>query len=202
MGHSEVARLPRSTRWRVVVELLNEPRLDAPRVARAACLAAERYLRELGNDPSLSHCFWLLTRLAAAARGDEFETELARLGIYVEPNESVLHFVVRVADQTRVDLGAFAESGPFGEIAAQALRRTLVETVGTEGQSFLFSSVDDLETHSAAMGRSRASGISPVASPALSWAKSSATTSTAKCRMQSATVDSPRCATAGSSWTR
>lgn len=145
MGHTVVARLPLSRRWRAVVALLQLPRLDAPGVAGATALAAERRLRQLGRDPSLAYCFWLLTRLASAARGPDFLDAVARLGIPARPDDTALQFVARVADRTRVELDGHPEAGPFGEMAALALRRALAETVGAEGRSLFGSSLEDLE---------------------------------------------------------
>ena len=150
MGHNEVARLPTSQRWRVVVGLLNSPQLNSPGVSSAVTAAAERRLRELGDDPSLTYCFWTLTRLASAARGrgaggSAFIGEVSALGIPAEPGESALRFLARVADHTRERLSEYPESGPFGDIAATALRQALAETVGTRGRSLFGSSLDDLE---------------------------------------------------------
>ena len=145
MGHTIVGRLPKSERWRVVVGLLHAPRLDAPAVAGATARAAERRLLELRGDPSLAYCFWLLTRLAGAARGPDFLAEVAALGIPARPDDTALQFVARVADRARVELDRYPESGPFGELASLALRRALTETVGAEGRSLFGSSLEDLE---------------------------------------------------------
>ena len=146
MGHTEIARLPASVRWRVVVGLLQAPQLDAAAVGGAVTLAAERRLRELSGDPSIAYCFWLLTRLASAARGPDFLADAAQLGIPVRPGDSALRFLARVADHTRGMLSARPESGPFGDIAATALRQALSETVGTQGRSLFGSSLEDVET--------------------------------------------------------
>ena len=145
MGHTIVARLPKSQRWREVVALLDAPRLDAAGVAGATVVAAERRLLQLRGDPSLTYCFWLLTRLASAARGPDFLSDAAQLGVPAKPDDTALQFVARVADRTRVELNRFPESGPFGELAALALRHALTETVGAEGRSLFGSSLEDLE---------------------------------------------------------
>ena len=146
MGHSELGYLPTSAPWQAVANLLVAPRLDAPAVAAATIAAAEDRLVKLRGDPSLSYCFWLLVRLAEAARGPDFLADAARLGVPVEPDDTALAFVARAADRARVELNAHPESGPFGELASLALRRALTETVGTEGRSLFGSSLEDLET--------------------------------------------------------
>ncbi len=145
MGHSELGYLPKTQRWRAVADLLGAPRLDAAAVAAATVYAAERRLRELRGDPSLTHCFWLLIRLAEAARGPDFLASVSQLGIPARLDDTALAFVVRVADAARVELNRHPKSGPFGELASLALRRALSETVGTEGRSLFGSSLDDLE---------------------------------------------------------
>lgn len=145
MGHTIVGRLPKSQRWRLLVELLELPRLDVPDVAAVTVKAADRRLLQLRGDPSLTYCFWLLTRLAAAARGPDFQETVAQLGVPAQPGDTALQFVSRVADRTRIELDQHPESGPFGDMAALALRRALSETVGTQGRSLLGSSLDDLE---------------------------------------------------------
>lgn len=145
VGHTIIDRLPRGKRWQVVVGLLNTPELRAGDVAGATCLAAERRLIQLRGDPSLAYCFWLLVRLAAAARGDNFVDEVRQLGIPARRDDTAAQFVARVADHTRVVLNDRPASGPFGELAALALRAALRETVGTEGRSLFGSPLDDLE---------------------------------------------------------
>ncbi len=121
------------------------PGLDAPAVAGATVAAAADRLDDLGDDPSLTYCFWLLTRLASAARGPSFEEDLAALGLVVRSNDPIAGFVSQVSDRVRDEVGRHPESGPFGELASLALRRALLETVGTEGRSLFGSSLEDLE---------------------------------------------------------
>jgi hypothetical protein len=145
VGHTIVGRLPKSERWRVVVELLRSPTLDTPSLARATVEAAEGRLKQLRGDPSLTYCFWLLVRMANAARGPDFVADVRRLGIPIQPDDTALNAVARVADRAQIELNRHPESGPFGELAALALRRALLETVGSEGRSLFGSSVEDLE---------------------------------------------------------
>lgn len=145
MGHTELGYMPHSARWRVVAALLASPRLDVPAVASSTSKAAEKRLQALGRDPSLGYCFWLLVRLAEAARGPDFIEAAAHLGIALRADDTALMVIARATDRTRIELNRYPESGPFGEIASLALRRALTETVGTEGRSLFGSSLDDLE---------------------------------------------------------
>lgn len=145
MGHTRIGRLPRTARWKRVVALLNAPSLDASAVARASALAAEQRLRRLSNDPTLIHCFWILTRLATAARRPDFAQGLAEIGVEARPNEPILGFIARLSEQVRVEAAAHPESGHFANLASLALRRALSETIGQHGRSLFGSSVEDLQ---------------------------------------------------------
>lgn len=145
MGHLRLGRLPKTRRWGEVVELLDSSPNDVPRIAGAVVEAADRRLRALGADPSLTYCFWLLTRITWASRGGTFLSDLSELGIQVSAQDSALAFISRVTDRARVELSHHPESGPFAELASLALRRALSETVGQQGPSLFGSDVEDLQ---------------------------------------------------------
>src|SRR5215204_2519336 len=58
MGHTIIARLPRTARWQAVVDLLAMPELRAADVAGLTSRAARSRLLGLHTDPSLTYCFW------------------------------------------------------------------------------------------------------------------------------------------------
>ena len=145
MGHLRIGRLPKTRRWNAVVDLLGAADVNAPTIARATVSAAEERLRDLADDPSLSYCFWLLTRITWAARGDNFAETLANLGIDVGPNDSTIGFISQVNDRAREVVGLFLESGHFSELATLSLRRALSETVGQQSLSLFGSSIEQLQ---------------------------------------------------------
>ena len=89
MGHVRLGVLPKSRKWRQVVE---ELRLgsEVELVAASAADAAEAALRTASNDPAFLHAFWLLTQVPLAARGPEFSQDLKRLGIQVPDRPSLM----------------------------------------------------------------------------------------------------------------
>lgn len=80
MGHIRLGTLPRSKKWREVVELLES---DAPLdlVAEAAAKASERDLARASKDPLFQFVSSLLVRLPLLARAPGFEDALAELGV-------------------------------------------------------------------------------------------------------------------------
>src|SRR5690349_20610234 len=105
MGHNRLGRLPKTQRWREVVRLIDDSPTDTSAVARATVRAAEARLRELGRDPALAYCFWLLTRIASASRSPDFPEQLALLGLDPEGTTTVLSFIAQVSDRVGRELG-------------------------------------------------------------------------------------------------
>jgi hypothetical protein len=145
MGHIRLGRLPRTLRWQGVVQLLDQSPEDVSAVTRATLTTASERLRQLTRDPWLSFCFWLLARVTEAARGPEFVSVLAELGIEAQEGQSTIGFISRVSDRAREEAARHPESGPFAELASLALRRALSETVGQEGRPFLSTALKDLQ---------------------------------------------------------
>jgi hypothetical protein len=145
MGHVRLGRLPTTRRWGDVVDLLRlSSAEEVGAVALATLQASERRLQELGGDPSLTYCFWLVTRLASASRGTDFTGAVAELGIEVRESDTALGFIARLTKHARAVLARHTESGPFSELASLAMRHALSETMGQEGRSLFGSSVEDL----------------------------------------------------------
>lgn len=144
MGHNRLGRLPKTQQWLELVALLETAPERVPTVAGQALTAADDRLRQLADDPALTYCFWLLTRVTWASRSADFADQLADLGVAVQPDDSALTFVAQLADHVRGVDAQDTGSGHFGELAALALRRALAETVGQQGASFLGSSVEDV----------------------------------------------------------
>jgi len=144
MGHLRLGRLPKTRRWREVVELLDAPEANSAAISAAVLHAAERRLRGLGKDSSLSYAFWLLTKITWAARQPGFEVELRRLGFEVTDDTSIFSFISEVSGHLRRTLPPETPSGPFSELVSLAVRRALTDSIGGYGRSLFGSSVDDL----------------------------------------------------------
>lgn len=145
MGHTRLGRLPKYLRWKQVVALLEESPGNAEDVSRATAVAADEWLLRLKSDPSLTYCFWLLTRVTWAARSDSFAEQLQSFGLDVNDGTSNLAFIASLVESARTELSHHPESGPASELASLALRRALSETVGQQGRTLFGSSLSDLQ---------------------------------------------------------
>ena len=89
MGHLRMGRLPKTRRWTQVVDLLDAGSLDTGALAAAVFEAADYRLRQLANDQGLGYSFWLLTRIALAARGKHLRRGFVPVGHHGGPRTIV-----------------------------------------------------------------------------------------------------------------
>lgn len=129
MGHVRLGVLPKSRKWRQVVD---ELRLGAGigEIAALAAEAAETSLQAAASDPAFLHAFWLLTQVPLAARGPAFAEGLGRLGINIADSPSLMGLVASIS--AAVDRYAREKGGrtDLGEMAQMAAIESLTAVVG------------------------------------------------------------------------
>lgn len=95
MGHVRLGTLPRTRKWREVLELIGGSG-DAMAVAVATMEATARDLLQAGEDPTVVHTVWLIAQLPLAARQDDFVEALKRVGIDVAAAPSLVELATAV----------------------------------------------------------------------------------------------------------
>jgi hypothetical protein len=140
MGHIRLGTLPKTRKWRQVVDLLRLG-ADLETVAGSAAEAAETSLRNASDDPAFLHAFWLLTQIPLAARGPAFANDLRRLGLRVPDQPSLMDVTgafmdavdqhVRAQGEGRTDLGEMAQMAAVESLTA-AVAPTLPSLFGAE----------------------------------------------------------------------
>lgn len=144
MGHVRLGRLAKSQSWLRLVALLDLSDVEVSAIAAATADGAQDRLTGLRRDPVLGYILWLLTRVTTAARSDDFLTQVRQLGIEIDSSDSAISVVAKINGLVRTEIEHHPESGPFGEIASLALRRTLLESIGVHQGRLFGGSADDL----------------------------------------------------------
>ena len=129
MGHIHLGVLPKSKKWRDVVDLLAGG-ADSKTVIAASARAAERDLLNAAQDPVFVEAVRLLFLIPIAARSKNFGEALRANGLQITGEVSLFSLVN--ATMTRLD-AVRREPGnrnDLGELAARALTRTLGDCIG------------------------------------------------------------------------
>lgn len=71
MGHQHLGTLPRSRKWREVIDLISGG-ANVQDIAAATSIAAEQQMVDASADPVVKHAVWLLTQIPTVARKEDF----------------------------------------------------------------------------------------------------------------------------------
>lgn len=139
MGHVRLGRLPRTRKWREVVDLIAAG-ADAAQVACATLRAAEQAFsyRSVSQDAGFNQAVWLITQLGLSAQASDPIQYLREHDISIPPQVSPLGLVAAFSDAMD---GYVNRSGARSDLSELA-HRALVDAVGsrlgpkTDGQLF------------------------------------------------------------------
>ncbi|SPH24386.1 hypothetical protein DEA8626_03438 [Defluviimonas aquaemixtae] len=124
MGHIRLGTLPRSKKWRDVIDIL-ESGADVLAVAEAAARASELDLDRASDDPRFQFIARLMVQLPLLARAPGFPSALEDLGAGPNALQSIPDLLVglnRIIEQNTFEAG---RSSDPGELARLALVETL-----------------------------------------------------------------------------
>ena len=151
MGHTRLGRLPRTRKWQEVVGLVGAG-ADTADVAAATLDASQRGLEDAARDPALVHSFWLLTQLPLCARKADFIDELARVGVSVAGDPTLMELVGGFSDA--VDEHIYQRGGrtDLGEMAQMGAAETLTSVLGQRTESLFGVTAEDVRRELARLG--------------------------------------------------
>lgn len=145
MGHLRLGRLPKTKRWSGVFALLEGDSVSPEALARATATAAQEQFAALEGDQAINYCFWVLVRIATAARGDDFIGELRRLGVQNPQVTSGLGFVQQITNMVEKELRRRGQPTVFVRIAALSLREVLSANIIEQSRSLFGTSLADIQ---------------------------------------------------------
>jgi len=131
MGHTRLGELPKSQKWRAVIEamarydpesasaseMLSE---DVEIIAKKTLDAAQAGLEKAIEDKGLQRAFYLLTQVVLAARGTNWEEHLAQVGIHLSEDGSLFDLTAEIQNAVDDYLSAHGRPSDISEMAQQA----------------------------------------------------------------------------------
>lgn len=146
MGHIRIGRLPKTKQWADVFSALEGESLIAADLASATATAAQQQFSVLARDEAINYCFWMLVRIASAARGENFADELKRIGIKSGRIESGLSFVQEVSRAIEDGLRDRGQTSVFVNMAALSLREVLSANLIEQSKTLFGSDFRDVQS--------------------------------------------------------
>jgi hypothetical protein len=131
MGHQRLGSLPRSREWQQVIALISEG-ANVETIAAATSRAAETSMVDASADPAVRYAFWFLTQIPLAARQDDFEPALRRLGMKVDPHPSLPEITSGMMDAIDGAVSRLRARNDFSEMAQLCAAESLSAVAGSE----------------------------------------------------------------------
>jgi hypothetical protein len=151
MGHTRLGTIPKSKKWRSLVQemaegsegkpatLLSE---DIEQIASQTLDAVQGGLRQAVNDVGLQYTFYLLTQLVLSARRDDWYEALAQHGIRISKDDSLYDLTAEFQGAIDDYLVSKQSQTDTSEIAQKAAGEAIVSLAGPQAFT-LFGSTDE-----------------------------------------------------------
>ncbi len=143
MGHIRLPHLPRTRRWKEVIQLIGSNTGTAAAVASATVDAIDARFTSNGEDAGLVRTTWLLAQLPVAARSGDFTEALRDLGIHVSATPTITEITTAVSTAIDGFLGTDGRRTDVGEMALGAAVETLARSLSQRTTS-LFPHANDV----------------------------------------------------------
>jgi len=155
MGHQRLGEIPKTQKWKSVIEKIagvggisvgtSGGHFEVNQIAATILEAAEGGLVESVKDPGLLSTVYLLTQIVLAARQENWQAALDRIGIKLETDATVFDLTAEVQRVIDVDVCRHGRPTTIGEIARQAAGETLAELTRNEAVNLFGTGREELQ---------------------------------------------------------
>lgn len=144
MGHLRLGQLPKTKRWRQVIEVLKDDDATSQDVAQATLFAIETGLRKAAQDEGLVTAFWLLARMADASTKPDFARQLRDIGINV-PDHPLCFDITSAFSSYFNDLPTrVKQQSDVSEMAVSAATECIIQMCSVESRDLFGITPDDV----------------------------------------------------------
>jgi hypothetical protein len=154
MGHTRLGAIPKTQKWKDVVEQVAGPRLAGAvtaqinicAIAAQTLDAAQKALEKAAHDSGVRYTFYLLTQLALASRTTEWESSLTKYGIQLSHDSNVFDLTVEVQSAIDRYVGRTSHGATdLTEIAQQSAGEAIASLAGSRTVSLFGANSADVQ---------------------------------------------------------
>lgn len=145
MGHIRLGRLPKTRSWSRVFQALTGDSVTPQQLAGSIAIAAQKQFSSFERDEAINYCFWVLVRIATAARGKDFVGDLQQLKLSGRHITSGLDFVQQVGQAIQSELSRRGRRTVFAQMAALSLKEVLSASIIEESKSLFGTGVREVQ---------------------------------------------------------
>lgn len=145
MGHIRLGRLPKTFKWKQVIQSLVDSSSSLPEIVKLTSLASEKVLTNSKYIDGLSHCYWLFTNIAQVSRQGDFVQNLNSLGINVSANDSGIKVLKQIFDSASNSLRSNGNISVLDQIAVDSFKNAIHNTISDESTSLFGCDIDSIQ---------------------------------------------------------
>jgi hypothetical protein len=143
MGHTRLGTIPKTRKWIDVIKTIATSD-NVGVIATKTLQAAQVYLETAIHDLGLRYTFYLLTQIALASRDNDWNAKLARIGITLSKDASLLEFTAEFQSAIDEYLSLNCYSSDISEIAQQAAGEALTYLTAPKSVTLFGAGSDEL----------------------------------------------------------
>ncbi|UYV35780.1 hypothetical protein N4R57_11965 [Rhodobacteraceae bacterium D3-12] len=144
MGHNTLGVIPRTVKWKRVINLLEEDG-NAGDIIAASAEAAEKHLLGASDDPVYVEAVRLLLMIPAAARSYNFADALRKNDLPIAKQPQLLDLLVAATSRLDEVKRSTNRRTDLGELAGRALSETLNQMIGEALPGLFDATTDDVQ---------------------------------------------------------
>jgi hypothetical protein len=144
VGHIRLGKLPRTRRWKEVIDLIGGG-AGAATVAGATLDAVDKELTSAANDVGVVRTVWLLTQLPDAARAEHFGVAIRALGLNVSDAPTSVEIASAFTEAVDRHIDSQRARTDLGEMAQMAAVESLAGTLRERTASLFGTTADDVQ---------------------------------------------------------
>lgn len=145
MGHIRLGRLPKTIKWKQVVQSLAYSGSSLSEIVSLTSQASEKVLTSSKYIDGLAHCYWLFTNIAQASRSDNFINELNQIGLNLSEQDSGINILKKVFDYASTGLKNSGSNTVLDQIAIDSFKSAIHNTIAQESTSLFGCDIDSIQ---------------------------------------------------------
>jgi len=152
MGHTRLGSLPRTKKWREVVNLLTS-QSDLSKVTGAIIDASHKAFSKLSKDDGLDLTFWLITQVPLAAKKEDFSAALESLDIYAPKNPGIFETIASFNECVERTLRLKGRSSDLAAMALAAASEGFISIVSEKSEGLFGRTSDEVKRAFASLSK-------------------------------------------------
>jgi len=146
MGHIRFGVMPKTRKWKQVIELLGNANGNVASLAEAVLKSAQNIFNQLTNDVGIQYSFWILTQLTLKAKSSDYLSALQEIGIDISiDTNSSMGFLADLSESLSGLIKNSKTETQFSEIARLSCMSIISDVLSSQTPNLFGTDIKDVQ---------------------------------------------------------